>query len=304
MSQQKGLALLQSLSDAVAELAERASKSVVNVGNGHRSGTGLVWSKDGHIVTANHVVGRAESMSVTLGDGTELEAKVVGRDFDNDVALLKVESNGLAPFEVADAKSLRAGQFVFALANAFGQQASVTSGIVTSPSRDIRGWWGVEIENAVITDAQLNPGYSGGPLVDAAGNLVGMNVAYYASRGIAISVGTLKRSVETLAKDGKIRRAYLGIVTEPIELPSEVAERSEVGQEVALLVRAVEDGTAARAAGLSIGDLILKFGDVSIADTGELRRLLAADAIGVPTSLWILRGGNLTELKVTPGEAQ
>jgi S1-C subfamily serine protease len=302
--QQGGTALLQSLSDAVAELAERVSASVVTVGNGRRWGTGFVWSKEGHIVTANHVVGRAETLHVRLNNGTELDAKVMGRDSTNDVALLKIErSNGLVPLETIDGDGVRSGQLIFAFANPMGQRPSVTSGIVTSPSRNIRGWYGVAIENAVITDAQLNPGYSGGPLVDVSGKLVGMNVAYFSSRGIAVASETLKQSVSSLSDYGKIRRGYLGIIAEPIELPEELASKAEIGQESGLLVRSVEDDTPAKASGLTLGDIIVKLGDNKLEDLYDLQKVLTDKAVGATVSLWVLRGGKPTELKITPKEA-
>ena len=303
MSQQSGMGLLQSISNAVAELAERVSPSVVNIGNGHRWGTGIVWSKEGHIVTANHVVGASDSVQVTLNDGSELEARVVGRDPDNDLVLLKAESGKLVPVEAASGRSPRAGELVFAFANPMGQRTSVTSGIITSTGRSIRGWWGVMLENAVVSDAQLNPGYSGGPLVDASGKLVGMNVAYFSSRGVAVSADTLKERIQKLSVDGKIRKAFLGIVAEPVELPEDIATRSDVGQDGALLVRSVEINTPAKAAGLFIGDILLKLGGEPVADLFELHRRLTDHLIGSRLTLSVLRGEKLTELEVTPREA-
>jgi S1-C subfamily serine protease len=305
--QQINEGLLQSLSDAVADLTERVSRSVVNVGNGHHWGTGIVWSKEGHIVTANHVVGRSDTAEITLNDGKTVHAKVVGRDPDNDLALLKADSDGgiaVTPVEVSNGRELRAGEMVFAFANMTGQKSSVTSGIVTSPSRSLQSWWGVMIEDAIITDAQLNPGYSGGPLVDASGKLIGMNVAYFASRGVAVSAHVLKERLQKLAADGKIRRGYLGIMAEPIELPEELAQKSDVKQEGALLVRSVERGTPAEAAGVSIGDIILKLNGESTEDVYDLHRLLTDKIIGSPVTLALLRGGKPTEVKVTPKEAE
>jgi len=295
--------LLQSFSDAVADLAERVSPSVVNVGDGHRQGTGIVWSDEGHIVTADHVVGRGESLEISLHDGTSVEARVVGRDPENDLALLKIDAPGLVPIEVADGRALRAGELVFAFANLTGRNPSVTSGVVTSPSRSIRGWWGVMVEDAVITDAQLNPGYSGGPLVDATGKLVGMNVACFSNRGVAVSARTLKERVRRLAADGRIRRGYLGIVAEAVPLPSDLASRPEVGQETALLVRSVEVGTPANTAGLTIGDVLVKLAGKPLNDIADLHGLLTDDVIGKNVTLTVLRGGRTSDIVITPREA-
>lgn len=288
----------------MAQLAENVSPSVVNVNAGHRNGTGFVWKSDGHIVTADHVLGRSTNPTVTLSDGRELEAKIVGRDHYTDTALLKVEAEGLIAFEAGDAKDLKVGQFVLALANGFGKKVSATSGIVTSHTRSIKGWWGTVIEDAVVSDAKLNPGYSGGPLVDATGKLLGMNVAYFSGRGVAVPAGSLAGTVARLLKDGKIRTGYLGVYVEPIELPEEIAGRSEVDQKEGLLVRSVENETPAKRAGLFIGDIIVRLGDTKAVDEYELHKALSGEVVGHQVSLWILRGGNLLELKVTPGETE
>ncbi len=304
MTQSEGSQLLQSISDAVAQLADKVAPSVVSVNSGRRAGTGLVWSGDGYIVTADHVVGRSEAPTVKLGDGRELEAKVAGRDSYADVALLKVDADGLAPIRATDGHDPRVGQFALAMARAFGQKPSATSGIITSQGVSMRGYWGVRIQDAVVTDAKLNPGYSGGPLVDASGNLLGMNVAYFSGRGIAISTPTLREAVETLSRDGGARMGHLGVVIEPIELPEELASRPEIGQEQGLLVRAVEARSPARTAGVALGDVIIKFAGTDATDEYELHKALQGDAVGRSASLRVLRGEKLTELTITPEEAE
>jgi S1-C subfamily serine protease len=296
--------LLQSFSNAVSELADSVSPSVVNVNAGRRGGTGMVWSQDGQVVTANHVIGRSSTTTVTLADGRELEARILGRDPYTDVALLKVDASGLTPVKIGSADGIRVGQFVLALANAFGRKVSATSGIITSHRRSMRGFWGVMIEDAVVSDAKLNPGYSGGPLVDASGNLLGMNVAYFSGRGIAISVDALKETVAKIARDGRVKKGFLGVVVEPIELPEEIAKSSQVGQEDGLLVRAVEAGSPAKSAGLAMGDVILKLGDVQATDEYELHKALSGDLVGKQVRLSILRAEKVSELRVTPREAE
>jgi len=254
-------------------------------------------------LTANHVVGGGSEAMVTLDGGKELDAKVVGRDPFSDIALLKVDAQGLSPLQLGSTKDLRVGEFVLALANAFGKKASATSGIVTSQRRSMRGWWGMTIENAIVSDAKLNPGYSGGPLVDASGRLLGMNVAFFAGRGVAVSVDTLKDKVERLSKDGKIRKGYLGVVVEPVELPEELAKSEEVGQEVGLMVREVEPGSPAKAAGVAMGDVILRLGEARAVDEYELHSALSDDVVGKTTKLSVLRGEKLTQLSITPREA-
>jgi S1-C subfamily serine protease len=304
MTGTEGMQLLQSFSNAVTELADGVSPSVVNVNAGRRGGTGMVWSKDGLVVTASHVVGHSSVPTVTLQDGRELQAKVLGRDPYADVALLKIEASGLTPVEPGSAEGIKVGQFVLALANAFGRKVSATSGMITSLRRSMRGFWGIMIEDAVVSDAKLNPGYSGGPLVDAAGKLLGMNVAYFAGRGVAVSVESLKETVERISKDGGVKKGYLGVVVEPIELPEDAAKSEDVGQDEGLLVRSVEAGSPAKAAGVAVGDILLKLGDSRATDEYELHKALTQDVVGKQVSLLVLRTEKAVELRVTPAEAE
>jgi len=296
--------LLQSFSNAVTELAESVSPSVVNVNAGRRGGTGIVWSADGLVVTASHVVGHSMAPTIVMSDGKELEAKLVGRDPYTDIALLKVEASGLTPVKVGSADGIKVGQFVLALANASGKRASATSGIVTSNRRSMRGFWGIMIEDAVVSDAKLNPGYSGGPLVDASGSLLGMNVAYFAGRGVAVSVDSLKETVGKISKDGRVKKGFLGVVVEPVELPEELARSVEVGQEDGLLVRSVDAGSPAKAAGVALGDIILRLGDAQATDEYELHKALSGDVVGKTLALRILRAEKVADLNVTPREAE
>lgn len=295
--------LLQSFSNAVSELADGVSSSVVNVSTGMRSGSGMVWSNDGLVVTASHLIGDAAAPTVALEDGRRLEAKVIGTDPDSDVALLKVEADGLSPVREGSVQGLKVGQFVLALANSSGKKASATSGMVTSHRRSMRGFWGVMIEDAVVSDAKLNPGYSGGPLVDVAGRVLGMNVAYFAGRGVAVSIDSLKETVKKISKDGRVKKGFLGVVVEPIELPEELAASPEVGQDEGLLVRAVEVGSPAKAAGVAMGDIILRLGDARATGEYELHRALTGEVVGKPASLRVLRAEKVTELEITPKEA-
>ncbi len=299
-----GMQLLQSLSDAISGLAGRVSPSVVKVEMGRWAGSGVLWDKEGHVLTANHVVGRRKTATIDLPDERSFEAKIVGRDPSSDVALLKIEASGLKPVELGDSQTVKSGQFVLALANSLGNRVSITSGIVTNPGRTIPSWWGVVVEDAIISDARLNPGYSGGPLVDAAGRMIGMNVAYASSRGIAVPVNALKATLAKLSRDGRIRRAYLGIASEPISLPKDLAQAPSVGQDGGILVLSTEDESPAKRAGVSIGDIIIKLGSQPVTSLYELRKVLSDQVIGKALSLSVLRGGVVTGLMVTPEEAK
>ncbi len=295
--------LLQSISNAVAELAERTAPSVVHIGSGGNSGTGIVWDREGHVVTASHVVGDARSVDLRLSDGRNLEAEVRGKDRYTDIALLKTPQSAGVPI-AREQGSAKVGQFALALADVFGNGVSVTSGIVTSSGRSVRGWFGAAVEGAIITDAKLNPGYSGGPLIDATGKLLGMNIAQFAGRGVAVPEATLEEVVGSLAKDGRIKKGFLGVIVEPIELPAELAHREDVGQETGLLVRLVEPKSPARRAGVAMGDIVLKLGDSRTTGWQDLHKALSADSVGRTLSLWVLRGERLAEFKVQPEEAR
>ena len=290
--------ILQTISGEIERIAESTGRSVVSIGSGHGNGSGIVW--DEHtVVTAYHVVRGADEVNVGTEDGRKLSAKVAGRLRRSDIAVLTVEE-ALTPIKRGDSDGLKAGQFVLALANPFASRTSVTSGIVTGANRNIGGWWGMTIENAVITDARVNPGYSGGPLVDASGRLIGMNVAYFSKRGIAVPVNTISKVVQRLAKGQPFKRAYLGIVSNPVALPEEVSSDQRVGQEAGVMVLSVEDGTPAKRSGLAFGDVLLKFNGKSLSSSDDLTSMLGEEAIDHKAMLSVLRGGNVVELEITP----
>ncbi len=274
----------------------------MSVSSDGRNGTGVVWDDQGHVVTAYHVVQGLDEVEVGSNSGETFTAKVIGRDSASDLALLKVEAK-LSPIAKGDSDSLRVGQFVLALANPYATKASATSGIITSVKRSIGGWWGAGIEDAVVTDARLNPGYSGGPLVDASGKMVALNIAYMSSRGIAVPINKVSATVEKLASGKAVGRAYLGIVSHPIPIPEDVAKSAAIDQESGLIVLSVEDGSAAKAGGLSFGDVVLGLDGNPTAGFHDLRRFLTEEKIGKPLKVKVLRGGRVEELSVTPGSA-
>jgi S1-C subfamily serine protease len=290
--------ILQTISGEIERIAESVGRSVVSVGSGQGNGSGIAW--DEHtVVTAYHVVRGADEVSIGTEDGRKLVAKVTGRLRRSDLAVLTVDAS-LTPIQKGDSDGLKAGQFVLALANPFSSRTSVTSGIITGANRTIGGWWGMTIENAVITDARVNPGYSGGPLVDASGQLIGMNVAYFSKRGIAVPVNTIAKVVKRLAEGKPFKRAYLGIVSNPVALPTEVSSDQRVGQETGVMVLSVEDGTPAKKSGLAFGDVILKFNGKSVSNSEDLTSFLGEEASGKQAKLAVLRGGNVVELEITP----
>lgn len=294
------------ISDGMVEVVKGVSPSVVQVSNGRRGfGSGVVWDEEGRIVTNAHVIGRASSVKVSFSGDHDLsyEAKILGQDRFSDVALIQVEGvekSKLRSIEKGDSSDLGVGQIVIAVANPFGERARATFGIITSPSARFSGpmpW----SDSVIVSDTKLNPGYSGGPLVDAGGRMIGLNSAYYANRGISIPVNSLAEIVKGLSVEGGVKRAYLGIVSDTITLPKEVAE--EIKQDEGLIVFSVEPGTPAKKAGVAVGDILVKLDSKPVSNFYDLRKLLNQEVIGKSTKLSVLRGEKLTELTVTPTEA-
>ncbi|HYB68785.1 MAG TPA: trypsin-like peptidase domain-containing protein [Candidatus Acidoferrales bacterium] len=297
------LQVLKSVSDATTELVRKLTPSLVSVNTTMTRGTGVVFSSEGHIVTCNHVLGRNASIRIGSGEKT-LEAKIVGVDPYSDIALLKAEQANFKPIELGDSETLSTGQFVLALANPFNRQPSATTGIITNVGSTLRGWRGTAMEDVIATDARLNPGFSGGPLVDVSGKMIGLNTAFVWSRGIAIPVNKVKGTVDRLMTGGEIKRAYLGIVSNTVLIPQEIASQSRVNQNAGVMVFSVEQGTPAKKAGLAMGDVIVKFNESPVTTFYDLPRLLTENVIGKKTKLLILRGEKLMELTVVPTAAE
>jgi S1-C subfamily serine protease len=285
----------------MTELSDEVGLSVVRVRSRRGFGSGVVWSENGYIVTCGHVVGRASTVEVGLRGGQRVEARVVGHDPYLDMALLKVEQTGLKPVEVGDSEAVEVGQLVFAFANPFGANPSTTSGIVTTAKASL-GWGPGSLEDVIITDAPLNPGYSGGPLVNASGKMVGLNVAYANSRGISIPINSVKGTVNTLINEGKIRVAHLGISTDAINLPKRLATQPNIDQEEGLMIVEVEPDGPANKAGLVVGDILVTLGNSQVTNHYELRRLLPKEVIGKSVDIGLLRAEKLVKLTITPTE--
>ncbi len=295
------LEVLKSLSDATSALVKKTSQSVVAVKAQMSRGTGVVLTKDGYIVTCNHVLQGCGSVKIGQGEKTT-NAKVVGTDPYNDVALLKAERGEFTPIEMGDSEKLNVGQYVLALANPFNRnQPTATSGMVTSVNSTIRGWRGATaMENVIATDAQLNPGFSGGPLIDVEGKLIGINTAYVWQRGIAIPINKVKGIADRLMTGRTAEKGYLGIIANTVAIPEEIAEQAGLEQETGVMIFSVEAGSPARKAGLAMGDVLVKFNGKPVIDFYDLPRLLAEDVIGKETKLVVIRRETLLEATVIP----
>ncbi|OLE77137.1 hypothetical protein AUG19_01355 [archaeon 13_1_20CM_2_54_9] len=308
ISVERARTLLKEYSEALEVLAEATAKSVVRVGpqgdwGWHGGGTGFVSGPDGLVATADHVVRRTRTPKVSLQDGKSFEAKVVGRDPFTDVAVLKVDSPTLEPLPFGDSERLKLGQLVLAVSNPRGLQPSVTAGIVSGVGRSFQGWWGRNIENTVISDIALYPGSSGGPLVNSDGQVVGMNIATFPpARSISVPSKTVKTVIDQLVTEGRVRRAYLGIAGQPVQLSTRLAQKTGLSQDSGIMLYSVEDESPADKAHLNMGDILVSFAGKPVEDLDDLHRTLMSDQIGKPVQVEVLRGGQKLDLTVTPSE--
>lgn len=302
------LRTLASLSDGIVSVAETVSPSVVGVQTGQMvNGSGVIWSSEGYIVTCHHVVKGYNRIQISSQELGNVPADIIGKDPYSDLALLKINTSNitkkLQAIEVSE-DDPKAGQIVLALANPFGDQPSITNGIITSSRSSVRGWgWGRTMMNdIVITDAPLNPGFSGGPLVDVKGRMIGLSAFYISSRGIAIRTNKVKTTIENLKSYGSVKRAYLGITSYPVSIPEEIAKQVGINQETGLMIASVEANSPAKKAGLLMGDVVLSLDGKTVGSLHDIDRLLTQELIGKSVKLVLLRNEKLTELTIVPEE--
>lgn len=295
------MALLAQLSDELAAAVEKAGRSVVRVnGRPRQSASGIVWSADGAIVTADHVLERDDDLTVGLPDGREVPAKLVGRDPGTDLAVLRADATGLGP--AAQANGAKVGALILAVARP-GQSVQATLGVVSALGGQTRTWRGGQLDGFIRTDAVLYPGFSGGALVDSSGAAIGLSTSHFGQgAGFALPLTTVKRVAEQLLAGGRVKRGYLGVTSQPVQLPSAIRERLKIEEETGLLLLGVEPGGPAEQAGAMIGDVLVGLGGAPLRDTDDLQRALGGDKVGQPTPLRIVRGGEAKDLTVTIGE--
>jgi S1-C subfamily serine protease len=311
--------LFDAYTEAVVHAVERTGPAVVHLevalarGRPTRapgapptgSGSGFVFAPDGFALTNSHVVHGAVSVRATLPDGAVYAAEVVGDDPDTDLAVLRLAGTGLPSADLGDSAALRPGQLVIAIGNPLGFQATVTAGVVSALGRSMRSQSGRLIEGIIQTDAALNPGNSGGPLVDSRGRVVGVNTAIIAgAQGIcfAVPVNTARFVIPRLIREGRVRRSWIGIVGQSIRLSRRRVQVSQLRAEDAVLVTEVSPGGPADRAGLRPRDIILRVGGASIAGVDDLQRMLTDELIGRSTDVVVLRDGTLRTLTVVPAE--
>ncbi len=296
---------MDAYSRAVTGAVARVAPAVVNVEARTGAGSGFVFTPDGLILTNSHVIAGVGTTWVTLLDGRRVRADVLGDDPDTDLAVLRISATDLQPATLGDSATLVPGQLVVAIGNPFGFQHTVTAGVVSALGRGLRSRTGRLMENLIQTDAALNPGNSGGPLVTSDAIVVGVNTAIIrGGQGIAFAVpaNTARDVISALIRDGRVRRAVLGISAQTTPLPRRVVHDHSLPSDRGVLISEVQSGSAADAAGLKAGDILIDFGGAPVASIDALHRELKGDRIGQPIPLRILRQGAPRRVVVVPAE--
>jgi S1-C subfamily serine protease len=312
------VALLDEYSRTVVSAADRVGPAVVNIDIKQRlesqrgprevggSGSGFVIAPDGFILTNSHVVHAANQIAVSLPDGRQYPAQLVGDDPDTDLAVIRIDAPHLAHVRLANSEDLRVGQVVIAIGNPLGFQASVTAGVISALGRSMHAQSGRLIDNIIQTDAALNPGNSGGPLVNSAGEVIGVNTAMIRpAQGIcfAIASNTAKFVAGWLIKDGKIRRSYIGVAGQNVPIHRRIVRFYNLPLETGVLVVSVEKNSPAEKTGLREGDLIVAFNANPIGSIHELHKMLMGEQIGVQSEITIVRHTEKLVLGITPAES-
>ncbi|MDT7800701.1 MAG: hypothetical protein QOI78_4134 [Actinomycetota bacterium] len=296
---------MDAYSRSVSTVAKTVTPHVAGVQLGRGSGSAVVFADDGYLLTNAHVVDGERQGVATFADGSEARFDVVGADPLSDLAVLRAREQTPSAAVLGDADNLVVGQLVVAIGSPLGFSGSVTAGVYSALGRALpvrHGRAGRVIEDVIQTDAALNPGTSGGALADSAGRVVGVNTAV-AGVGLGLAVpinSTTRRIINTLVVEGRVRRAYLGVVGVPAPLPDDIAERT--GQEAGLRVREVVSGGPAERAGLRAGDLVLTVGRTRVSDAQGIQRQLFAEVIGTPLPITVLRNGAMVDVYATPAE--
>ena len=313
--------LLDAYSRAVVSAAEKVSPSVAKIEviqaagrtrNGepherHGGGSGFVFTPDGLVLTNSHVVHNASKIAISLSDGRSFPAHLIGEDPATDLAVVRIDAPNLTAVELGDSQKLRVGQLAIAIGNPYGFQYTVTAGVVSALGRSLRSYSGRMIDDVIQTDASLNPGNSGGPLVSSDGQVIGVNTAtIMGAQGLcfAIGINTAKFVASRLLLQGRIRRAYIGVEAQTVPLHRRIVRFYDLPKETGVIVLAVTDRSPAQKAGLREGDVIVAFGGSPVAGVDDLHRLLTDTQVGAKSTITVLRRTERLELEIVPQEAK
>ena len=297
--------LLDAYSQAVTGAVDVVAPAVTKIESRGGGGSGFVFTPDGLILTNAHVVARAKEILAVLPDGRHCPASLLGADEDTDLAVLKISASGVSHVALGESRRLRVGQIVVAIGNPFGFQHTVTAGVVSATGRSLRSRTGRLMSGLVQTDAALNPGNSGGPLVNTRGEVIGINTAVVVpAQGIsfAVSADTARVVVPLLLRDGRVRRSHLGIGGQDVPLPRLLVRHYRLPAETGVLVTDVARESPASRAGIAGGDLIVRFNGHAVERTDDLHRLLTGNLSGTPVPLDVLRGTELLTREIEPAD--
>jgi S1-C subfamily serine protease len=302
--------LLDAYSSAVIHAAEAVSSAVVNIEvhrrGGQAGGSGFVFTPDGFILTNSHVVSRATRLGVTLADGRHVQAELIGDDPETDLAVVRIAAASLTPARLGDSRRVRVGQLAIAIGNPYGFQCTVTAGVVSALGRSLRSQSGHLIDNVIQTDAALNPGNSGGPLVTSRGEVIGVNSAVILpAQGIcfAIAVNTATFVASCLIRDGQVRRSYLGLAGQTVPLPRRLVRLHGLANEHGVRIMSIEAHSPAATARLQGGDVIVSYAGRPVEGIDDLHRLLTGDQVGMPSEVGVIRRTEKLVLTIVPAEA-
>jgi S1-C subfamily serine protease len=298
--------LLDAYSSAVVHAVEAVGPAVVKIDAAQGGGSGVLFTPDGLILTNSHVVDKSGPLTVAMTDGRSMRADLIGKDGDTDLAVIRVDGSALPWATLGDSRAVRVGQIAIAIGNPYGFHHSVTAGVVSALGRSLRARSGRLMDDIIQTDAALNPGNSGGPLVTTRGEVIGVNTAtILPAQGLcfAIASNTARFVAARLIRDGRIRRSYIGLAGQTVPIPRTVARENRLAVTSGVFVVSVEPGSPATAAGLKDGDVVLAFAGIPVTGVDDLHRLLTEERIGEPTMVTILRAARRRQITVVPQES-
>ena len=297
--------LLDAYSTAVVQAVETVGPAVVKIESAQGGGSGVLLTPDGLILTNSHVVDPRGPLTVVMTDGHSSRADRIGQDADTDLAVIRIDGSSLPWATLGDSRAVRVGQIAIAIGNPYGFHHSVTAGVVSALGRSLRGRSGRLMDDIIQTDAALNPGNSGGPLVTTRGEVIGINTAtILPAQGLcfAIASNTARFVAARLIRDGRIRRSYIGLAGQTVPIPRAVARGNQLAVTSGVFVVSVEKDSPAATAGLTDGDVVLAFAGTPVTGLDDLHRLLTEERIGQPAPMTILRSARRRTMTVVPTE--